>query len=174
MGQSSLAIWMVPLLGVLSMFQASLTSIFTIYGVKPDLVLLVILTWTLLFGSASGLIWAFVGGVWLDIFSGGPMGASSLALMTASLLGGVGHRSLSRFNILVPVFIVILGSLTFSFIYLSILEVLDLAGWFSGSLEFLPAVESIVIPSMLYNTCLMLLVIPFLNRRPDGAESGLR
>lgn len=174
MGQSSLAIWMVPLLGVLSMFQASLTNIVTIYGVKPDLVLLVVLTWTLVFGSASGLIWAFVGGLWLDVFSGGPMGVSSLALMGASLFGGIGHRSLSRFNILVPVFIVILGSLTFSLLYLSILNILDLAGWYTGSLEFLPAVESIVVPSMLYNTTLMLLIIPFLNRRPAGDEPNLR
>lgn len=174
MERSNLAIWMLPLLGVLSMFQASLTGIFTIYGVKPDLVLLVILIWTMLFGSASGLIWAFVGGVWLDIFSGGPMGASSLALMGASLLGGVGHRSLSRFNFLVPVIIVISGSLLFSLIYLVILEALNFAGWFSGALNFGAAVENIVVPSMLYNTSIMLLIIPFLNRRPDGAESTLR
>lgn len=162
--------WLLPLLGVLSMFQASLTGLFTIYGVKPELVLIVILALSLYFGTAETLIWAFVGGIWLDIFSGGPMGASSIALMMASVVGGVGYRSLSNSNILVPLFVVICGSLTFSFVYLGILEILDFSGLFAGSLNLAEATRNIVIPTMLYNTTLMLLLVPFLNRRLDVTE----
>lgn len=164
-------LWIVPLLGILSMFQASLMGLFTIYGVKPELVLIVILAWSLTFGSSETLVWAFIGGIWLDIFSGGPMGASSIALMTASLVAGVGYRSLSRFNILVPLFVVIVGSLTFSFIYLGILELLDATGLLSGSLDLVGAVENIVFPTMLYNTSIMLLIIPLLNGRPDELDA---
>lgn len=152
------------------MFQASLTSLFTIYGVKPELVLIVILASSLYFGTAATLVWAFIGGIWLDIFSGGPMGASSIALMTASIIGGVGYRSLSRYNILVPLFVVVLGSLTFSFVYLIILEILDLGGLFAGSLDLGEATKNIVIPTMLYNTTLMLLLLPFLNRGLDTTD----
>lgn len=137
MAKGVASLWMVPFLGLLSMFQASLTGLVTIYGVKPELVLLLVLVWSLLFGGTSALVWAFVGGIWLDIFSGGPMGASSIALMIASLIGVMGYRSLSRFNILVPIFIVILGSLTFSLVYLGILEFLDSTGFFSWIPRFL-------------------------------------
>lgn len=164
-------LWIVPLLGILSMFQASLLGLFTIYGVKPELVLIVILTWSLTFGSSATLVWAFIGGIWLDIFSGGPMGASSIALMAASLVAGIGYRSLSRFNILVPLFVVVVGSLTFSFVYLGILELLDATGLLSGSLDLGAAVENIVFPTMLYNTSLMLLIIPFLSGRSDNLDS---
>ncbi|MEZ4636134.1 MAG: rod shape-determining protein MreD [Caldilineaceae bacterium] len=42
--------------------------------VRPDLVLLAVLAWTLFNGGYSGIVWAFVGGLWMDVLSGGPMG----------------------------------------------------------------------------------------------------
>ena len=164
-------IWMVPFLGFLGMLQATVTGLVTIYGVRPDLILIVILIWTLLYGSTSSIVWAFVGGIWLDIFGGGPLGASSLALMCAAFVGGIGYRTLSRFNLIVPVVAVVFGSLTFYLVYLAILQLINAVGLFDGALEFWPAVESIVIPATLYNTTLMLAAVPFLNRTPDNAES---
>lgn len=163
-------IGMIPLLGFLSMLQATVTGLFTLYGVKPDLVLLAVLVWTLLFGSRSSVNVAFVGGIWLDLFGGGPLGASSLALMCAAIVGGVGFRTLSRQNVIVPVVTVIAGSLTFYLVYLSILQLVNAVGMFAGSLDFWPAVESIVVPATLYNTMLMLVVVPLINRIPSRVE----
>ena len=84
------------------LLQSTAAARLEIRGVKPDLVLLLLVLGTLIYGSRSGLVWAFVGGIALDIFSGGPMGASSLALMAAVLVAGLGHRTLSRYNLLVP------------------------------------------------------------------------
>jgi rod shape-determining protein MreD len=81
---------MIPLIVVASLFQSTAATRIKIYGVKPDLVLLLVIVGTLIYGSRSGLVWAFIGGLLLDVFSGGPMGASSLALMAAVLLAGVG------------------------------------------------------------------------------------
>lgn len=165
------ALWMVPLLGFFSVLQASVGGIISVYGVKPDLVLVAVLMWTLYYGSATGIVWAFIGGIWLDIFSGGVMGLSSLALMFAALIGGLGNRTLSRSNFLVPVFTVFVGSLTFSLVYLSMLEILATTGLFMASLNFQSAVESIVVPATLYNMTIMLVVIPLFNRTGEGIES---
>ncbi|MEM7128560.1 MAG: rod shape-determining protein MreD [Chloroflexota bacterium] len=163
-------LWMVPLLGLLAMLQATVMGLVTIYGVKPDLILIFILIWTLLFGSKASMVWAFIGGIWLDIFGGGPLGASSLSLMSAAIVGGIGYMTLSRFNVVVPVVTIVVGSLTFYLTYLAILQIVTATGLFTGALSFLPAVESIVIPATLYNTMLMLVVLPVINRMPQGVE----
>ena len=160
---------MFPLLGVASILQATVTSRVAIGGVKPDLVLLMIISWTLVFGGRSGVVWAFVGGIWLDIFSGGPLGTSSLSLMAAAIVVGVGYSTLSRTNILVPLIAAMIGTTTFSLSYLGILAALAAFDLEQSALPFWPTIENVVVPSTLYNVTLMLLVVPFMNRIPQAS-----
>jgi hypothetical protein len=95
--------YLMPLLLLFaSLLQSTTTNRIQVRGVKPDLVLLLVLVGTLIYGGRSGLLWAFIGGIGLDLFSGGPLGSSSLALIAATLLVGIGHRTLSRYHLLVP------------------------------------------------------------------------
>ncbi|MCZ7670303.1 MAG: rod shape-determining protein MreD [Chloroflexi bacterium] len=50
-----------------------------------QLLLLVVVSWTLLHGLEEGLVWAFVAGLCIDLFSIGPTGATALAYLTAVL-----------------------------------------------------------------------------------------
>ena len=162
---------MTPLLGLASILQTTLANRLTFAGVKPDLVLLTVVIWTLIYGGSSGVVWAFVGGIWLDIFSGGPMGLSSLSLMTAAVVAGLGYRTLSRFNLLVPIFAIVLGTLSYSLTYLGVLQLLAMLNVGQGALPFQQTFDNVVIPSVLYNTTLMLLVMPFLNRIPENYDT---
>jgi rod shape-determining protein MreD len=116
------------------------------------------------------LLWAFIAGIGMDIFSGGPMGGSSLALMAAALVASLGHRPLSRFNWLVPVGAALLGTMTYAAVYLGMLAVLDAGGWFQRSVPFIDTVRAVVLPATLYNTLLMMLLLPWLNRMPESQE----
>jgi rod shape-determining protein MreD len=161
---------MAPLLLLLCLVQSTAASRFTVFGVKPDLVLLLIIVGALLYGPRASLLWAFIAGIGMDIFSGGPMGASSLALMAAALVASLGHRPLSRFNWLVPVGAALLGTMTYAAVYLGILAVLDAGGWFQRSVPFIDTVRAVVLPAALYNTLLMMLLLPWLNRMPESQE----
>jgi rod shape-determining protein MreD len=161
---------MIPLVLTAGLLQSTTVTRIKIYGVKPDLVLLLVVIGTLVYGSRSGLLWAFIGGLALDIFSGGPMGASSLALMAAVLVAGFGHRTLSRYNLLVPIGAMALGTLVYAATYLSILAVLE---YFQVAHQFLPlwpTVQNIVVPALVYNTTLMILLLPLLNRLPESQD----
>ncbi len=162
---------MFPLLGLASILQATVTSRITIAGVKPDLVLVIIIIWTLVFGGRSGVVWAFIGGIWLDIFSGGPFGSSSLSLMATAFIIGIGYNTLSRTNLLIPLFAAILGTIVFSFTYLGILTAVATIDPTQAVLPFWPTVENVVVPSTFYNTLLMLLFIPLMNRIPQPGIS---
>lgn len=161
---------MAPILLFTCLVQSTAATRFQIGGVKPDLVLLLVLIGSLLYGGRAGIAWAFVGGLGLDVFSGGPLGASSLALMAAALVASLGHRPLSRFNVVVPLGAAALGTLVYASVYLALLAVLNTAGWFARDLPFVDTMRYIVMPAMLYNTALMLLALPLLNRMPESQD----
>jgi rod shape-determining protein MreD len=171
-----------------SLLQSTAASRIQVRGVKPDLVLLLVVVGTLIYGSREGLLWAFIGGLALDLFSGGPLGSSSLALMAATLVAGVGYSSLSRYHLLVPLSAIALGTLVYGVSYVGILLALEALANFPALAEvpldlvrpdldlplwstlFGPTVQYIVLPALFYNTVLMLLITPVLNRVPERQE----
>jgi rod shape-determining protein MreD len=161
---------MLPLIAAACLFQATAAARFKIYGVKPDVVLLLVVIGTLVYGGRAGLVWAFFGGLGLDIFSGGPMGSSSLALMAVALVAGFGHRTLSRFNIFVPLVAMAVGTLVYAGAYLGILAVLQYLDVAEHQVPLWATVQNVVIPALVYNTTLMVILIPFLNRIPESQD----
>lgn len=157
--------WLIiPAVGAVAIFQTVSGPWLTVNGVRPDLVLLIVIARSLLAGRRDGTLWGFVGGLWLDIFSGGPMGASSLALMAVALLTGVGHNAVFRRNLFVPLIATLLGSGVFSLIYMAILAMVGYR--FPADLLF----TEVVGPVLLYNGILMFLATPLLNRIPEQTE----
>jgi len=169
---------MIPLLALAALFQSAVLPRIAIRGVKPDLVLLLVLVGVLIYGPRISLLWAFVGGIFLDIFSGGPMGVSSLALMAAVAVTGMGYHTLSRYHPLVPIGVAILGSIVYGVAYLGVLMMLDrlavVLNWNLArrEIQFWPTVEVVLAPATLYNTILMIFAIPFLNRVPENQETA--
>lgn len=161
---------MIPLIVVACLLQATALTRFRLYGVKPDLVLLLVVVGTLIYGGRAGLLWAFLGGLGLDILSGGPFGASSLAMMMAALVAGLGHRTLSRYNLLVPLAAMALSTVVYAGAYLAILAVLQYLRVASHAMPFWPTVQNIVVPAVIYNSALIVALAPFLNRIPENQE----
>ncbi len=151
----------VPVLGAAAIFQVVVGPRLAVYGVRPDLILLLVIARSLLAGRHDAVLWGFVGGLWMDILSGGPMGASSLALMAAALLTGVGHSAIFRRNLFVPSIAAVLGSAAFSLVYLAILTIVGY--------RFPPGLllTELITPVVLYNGTLMFLATPLLNRFPE-------
>jgi rod shape-determining protein MreD len=161
---------MYPLLAAACLFQATAAARIKIYGVKPDLVLLLVVIGALVYGARAAVVWAFFGGLGLDIFSGGPMGSSSLALMAAALVAGIGHRTLSRYNIFVPMVAMVAGTVVYSGAYLGILAVLQYLDVTHHQVPLLATAQNVVLPALIYNTTLMVILIPFLNRIPESQD----
>ncbi|HQY93795.1 rod shape-determining protein MreD [Caldilinea sp.] len=170
MNRGTLYYLMAPLLLLLSLLQSTSVARFKVAGIKPDLVLLFVIIGALVYGARPGVLWAFIAGIGLDIFSSGPLGVSSLALMASALVAGLGHRPLSRFNILVPLTAAALGTLAYAAVYLTILAILVGTGMSSLNLPLLDTIRDIVLPVTLYNTALMLLALPWLNRLPESQD----
>lgn len=161
---------MIPLVILASLLQSTALGRIEIRGVKPDLVLLLIIAGALIYGGRPGLVWAFIGGITMDIFSGGPMGASSLALMTAALATGLGHRTLSRYNLLVPLGATAIGTAIYGLSYLMILLALDYFAVVQHRVPLGSMIQFVIGPAILYNVVLMLAAMPLMNRLPESQD----
>lgn len=154
----------VPILGAAAVFQVVVVPKLAVWEVHPDLILLLVIARSLIAGGRGAVFWGFVGGLWMDVLSGGAIGASSLALMATSLLTGIGHNAIFRRNSFVPFISALSGTLVFSLIYLVILV--------GVGYRFppVPLIFNLIVPATLYNGVAMFLATPILNRLPEQAN----
>jgi rod shape-determining protein MreD len=114
----------IPLMVVLIILQSTLLPQFPILGVTPQLWLLATMAWALLRGWQEGIIWAFVAGLFVDLFSAAPLGVTSLALMAAVGVVVLLQRNLPAYRVVIPVILTVIGTLVFWLVYLILLRII--------------------------------------------------
>lgn len=77
----------VPLLALVAVLQSAVLRQIEFAGGNLDLLLLVVLCWSML-RPEQGLVWAAVGGLVADLLSGGPFGATAIVLLVTALAAG--------------------------------------------------------------------------------------
>jgi len=139
----------------------------TIMGVKPNLLLRMVISWSLLRGAQEGMIWALVGGTGLDLLSGAPFGTSTVALVTLSLLAGLGELSVFRTHIALPLIATLIATLAYDLFFLLLLEARGC------SIAWTVSLIKVVLPSTLFNVLLAPFVykaLYWLHRRTGREE----
>jgi rod shape-determining protein MreD len=152
---------------LIALVQDSALVPVTILGGHPDLVLLAVVAWGLLRGSAEGMIWAFIGGIVLDLLSGGPLGGITLALLIVAFLAGRqwGSELGSTYVQLVLLTIVV------TFLYHVVL--LLVLSWADHPVDWIYGLSRVAGPSTVVNAAVVPLVyrpLVWLDRRtrPEG------
>ncbi|MDY7041187.1 MAG: rod shape-determining protein MreD [Chloroflexota bacterium] len=156
----------IPLLAFLALIQSTVLPYVTIIGMKPELMLLVVVSWSLLRGAREGMAWAFIGGMFLDMLSGAPFGTITVALLLVSFLSGLGESTIFRTHIVLPLVASLLTTVAYD---LTIMLILVLTG---RPVAWLDSMMHVVLPSAVVNTLLMPLVFWPLQRlhRQTGRE----
>jgi rod shape-determining protein MreD len=114
----------IPLMVVLVILQSAVLPNFTIFGVVPQLMFVATISWSLLRGLREGLAWAFVAGLLTDLFSAGPIGVTSLAMMATVAAVVFLQRSFPESRLIMPIVLTALATMIFWSIYLLILRLL--------------------------------------------------
>jgi rod shape-determining protein MreD len=150
----------------LALIQSSLGPFLTIVDVRPDLVLVAVIGWTLLRGSKEGVLWAIIGGLCLDLLSSGPFGVITVSLIITSLLARLGYGLVFGGYLIIPLTLTFPLSLAYYLTYTLLLNVL------SQPLPMLPALSSVILPASVLNIAAMLLLFPLLHllHRRTGRE----
>ncbi len=99
-----------------ALIELSLTPHLGVDGAHPHPVLVFGVIWTIVIGVESGLAWAFVGGIALDILAERPLGSTAFALLIAVGGASVLARSMVRLRPLAPIVAVPIFSFTYSIV----------------------------------------------------------
>lgn len=96
-----------------------------IAGAFPNLVLLVVLAVTAIEGAKSGLVWACVGGVLLDLVSAGGVGPHVLALLFGVYVTGLWTRDLDHISAITTALCAAAATILYSAVLILISTLLD-------------------------------------------------
>ena len=131
---------------------------------EPHLVLVLGIVVTVAIGLEAGLVWAFVGGLVLDVITQRPIGSSSFALLlcvgATSVLAGL----FVRIRPVVPIIATLFLSVAYSMIHFVALNALAAP---------IPVADpvALILPSAIYDTILAALIGPLVisihDRRAD-------
>ena len=122
-----MTLWLlVPLLLLIAVVQVTLMPPLPIGGFKIDLPMMLVVAWGLLGPAWEAARWGFIVGIFLDLASGLPFGAQTLALTIVGLLMGLGQMYFFRGNVVAPPAAMIVGTLVYNVL---ILGILALIGW---------------------------------------------
>lgn len=149
----------VLLLGSAAVLQASLLPL--LFGeAVPDLVFVLLLAWAIHADTRTGVAWAFVGGLLLDLLSAAPLGTSIVGLLlVVFLVSGLGTQI---YSISLPLVLLLaaVGTLLRLGALYGLVVVMARAGLLGfpeqpSALVFLPDPASTILPTLLYNLILI-------------------
>lgn len=129
--------FVIPLALILTVLQATALARVSVLGVSLQPALLVAIIWSILRGPYEGLVWAFIIGIILDLFSIGPTGSMALALMIAVLPLTYLSQLLPENTYVVPVALTALGVALYLLVYTIVLAIAQM-GFRSNVLIDLP------------------------------------
>ncbi len=96
--------------------QSTVIPVLSIGGVRPDLVLVVVVSVALSAGKEEGVLCGVFGGVLQDLLSVGPFGYNTLTKMLLGLLVGLYERKVNKGSLLLPLLAVAVSTAGVAFI----------------------------------------------------------
>jgi rod shape-determining protein MreD len=138
---------------VMAVVELTVGPYLQVGATEPHLVLVVGIVVTVAVGLEAGLVWAFVGGLVLDVLAQRPLGSSAFALLLCMGATAVLARLLVRIRLLVPIIATLLLSLAYSMI---------LFVAFNALTARIPVSDPVrvLLPTVIYDTALAVLIGP--------------
>ncbi len=138
-----------------ALLNLTIAPLIQIGGAQPDFVLIAAVIWTVVAGIEGGLVWAFIGGLMIDLLAPRPLGSTAFTLLIcvggAAMLG----RLMVQFRYLAPIVGVLLFSVVNALLFLVVY------GALRGPI---PASDPLgaVVPAALYDAAIAALIGPSL------------
>jgi len=138
----------IPVMLILSVVQTAVLPHFSVFHLSPQLPLLVALAWGSLRGLDEGMIWAFIGGICMDLFSISPLGVTALGYMVAVTAVLWLQQAFPTSRIILPLILAALATVIYLVLNLILLRML-------GQISTLQAITGLW-PLVLLNVAAML------------------
>lgn len=120
----------IPVMLLLSIVQTAVLPHLQLFNLSPQLPLLVALSWGLLRGMNEGVVWAFIGGLMLDLFSITPLGLTALSYLTAVTAVLWVKEIFPTSRVILPLLLAALATIIYLIVNLLLLRLLNIISSF--------------------------------------------
>jgi rod shape-determining protein MreD len=143
----------IPLMALLAVLQSTILSHIRLLDGRPDAVLIVVVAWSIAGRTNEAMVWGFVGGLFLDLYSGVPFGSTAIALVTVAYLVSFPEGRFWESHVVMPLGVMLVASTLFHVFGIGTLLIvgqpMDLEG----------ALTRVLLPSTFMNLVLILPVL---------------
>ena len=139
--------------------QLTLINLVTILGVKPDLIMVVVVVFSLRKGEKEGIISGFTSGLLQDIFSTGLLGINALAKTVVGFICGILKEKIFHEHILF-----IIPIITFISSFLQSIVIFLLLRAFGIDYNLVWSLKQIALPEALYSSLLSPFIFLAINK----------
>jgi rod shape-determining protein MreD len=137
--------WSVLFMSLFAFMQSTILQKIAVFGVIPDIALVVLVFTSIKNGSMEGQVSGFLSGITLDVISSAPLGFNVLVRTLLGYLYGLFHQKLFVDVLIGPFLLVFTATL----LKAGMGALLGLV--FPGSIAFFPSMGKIVLIEALYN-----------------------
>jgi rod shape-determining protein MreD len=137
----------------------------TVAGAFPNLALVAVIAVTWTAGVRSGMVWACIAGLMLDLTAPGPLGPHAVALLAGAYLTGYWTRNVDPDSVLHPMLAAAAGTAAYSLILVAADDTLGLP------VPPLGVALQLLIAASFYNAVLMPVALLLIRRRGDAAST---
>jgi rod shape-determining protein MreD len=135
-----------------ALIQASVLTELPFLPIKPNLLLLLVLSCAVTSNLRDAFVWAFAGGLLLDYFTGTPLGTSSLVLILVLLAVGASEINVFRRGLIMSILFAFPASILYSLLILACYRV------FGYQIDLLQVIIRTVLPGAVINVIVMPLI----------------
>jgi rod shape-determining protein MreD len=140
---------------VAALLESTVTQYLRVGDAQPHLVFVLAVVTTVAAGLDAGLVWAFVGGLALDVLGPRPLGSTAFALLVMVGATSILARSLARIRPIVAIVATAILSLIYSMTLVFLFSVLRPPAALSDPLR-------LVLPSVLYDVLAAIILGPLI------------
>jgi len=152
---------------VLLIIQSTIINSIQVFGVKPNLMLVFIVSVALLNGSVQGAVVGAVLGLMQDVISGKIIGFYCLLGMYLGLIIGAVNKRLYRENLIIIIFFTFLST----FVYEELVYIINT--FINGQFDFNASFANTILPEAIYNMFVTIFIYMFvvkINHNLDTVE----
>jgi rod shape-determining protein MreD len=154
-------------LAIAAVIQTTMGSRLSLLTARPDLVLLLVVSHSIVRGMSDGLLGGVLGGLIIDSLTPIPFGAATIGMAIVGLGTGLGESNLYRSNLIIPLVAVFLATIFYhSFLMLA----LQAAAW---EVDWISTLALQTIPGAAFNAVLAPLAFPLVRRISSGGEERI-
>ena len=138
-----------PLLLLVALLEVSVLPMFRVYGLQPNLMLVLLIAWLSVRGASEAFILAPVGGVLLGFVDGAPVGTALIGLAPLAFLQELRGSQIREGGLIAAIGFTVVMSFFYNFVHLGVFTLLGEAG------EWGAAFLRIIVPTVLINVVIL-------------------